>query len=249
LFSTTEGIVFPERKCTHVAIVEPQALIRDALVALLEGAGLATATDSGAPDHILDVTLRPHQPDVVLLDVDPAVGACVGIFHQLPVLAERWRTLVLTAGDDATIDARAVELGAMGIVTRAQPGEVLVKAIRKVDAGELWLDRTRTAGVVSRLARGRSADDDPERTKVEALTRRERQIVDLVSEGLKNKQIANRLSLSEATVRNHLTSVLDKLDLTDRFELAVFAFRRGLVSCPQTPAMLRMCAEWRKGNH
>lgn len=235
-----------EGKVTHVVIVEPQALIRDALVALLEAAGFATATDTGAPDHLLDVTLRPHEPDVILLDVDPAIGAGISIFHQLPVLAERWRTLVLTLPADPALHARVIELGAMGIVTRDQPGEVLVKAIRKVDAGELWLDRTRTAGMVSRLVRGRNAEDDPDLSNVEALTRREREIVDLVSEGLKNRQIADRLSISEATVRNHLTSVLDKLGLNDRFELAVFAYRHGLVACPQTPAMLRMRADWRK---
>jgi DNA-binding NarL/FixJ family response regulator len=238
--------VYGEDRPAHVAIVEPQALIRDALVALLEAAGFVTATDSGSPDHVLDVTLRAHQPDVILLDVDPTFGIGIGIFHQLPVIAERWRTLILTISDDPMMHARAIELGAMGIVTRDQSAEVLVKAIRKVNAGELWLDRTRIAGVVSRLARGRSADDDPDREKVAALTRREREIVNLVSEGLKNKQIGDRLSISEATVRNHLTSVLDKLDLEDRFELAVFAFRRGLVACPQTPAMLRISAEWKK---
>lgn len=232
---------------TTVVIVEPQALIRDALTALLQNAGFVTVTDTGGADHLLEPTISPHQPDVVLLSVDPANGVGASIFHQLPTLTERWRTLVLTVTEDVAMHARAIELGAMGIVTRDQPGEVLIKAIRKVDAGELWLDRTRTAGVISRLARGRNArEDDPDRSKVAALTRREREIVDLVSEGLKNKQIADRLSISEATVRNHLTSVLDKLDLHDRFELAVFAFRHGLVACPQTPAMLRMCADWKK---
>jgi DNA-binding NarL/FixJ family response regulator len=239
--------VSTEGKVTQVVIVEPQALIRDALVALLQSAGFATATDTGAPDHLLAATLSAHQPDVVLVNVAPANGAGFSIFHQLPVVAERWRTLVLTVADDPAMHARAFELGAMGIVTVEQPGEVLVKAIRKVDAGELWLDRTRMAGVVSRLARGRNArDDDPDRSRVGTLTRRERQIVDLVAEGLKNKQIADRLSISEATVRNHLTSVLDKLDLNDRIELAVYAFRHGLVACPQTPAMLRMRDEWTK---
>lgn len=236
-----------EGKVTHVVIVEPQPLIRDALAALLAAAGFSTATDTGGADHLLAATLSEHHPDVVLLNVDPANGAGMNIFQQLTTLTERWRTLVVTVGDDPAMHARAIELGAMGIVTRDQPGETLIKAIRKIDAGELWLDRTRTAGVVSRLARGRTArEDDPDRSKVEALTRREREIVDLVAEGLKNKQIADRLSISEATVRNHLTSVLDKLDLDDRFELAVFAFRHGLVACPQTPAMLRMRAEWRK---
>lgn len=236
-----------EEKVTQVVIVEPQTLRRDALVALLKAAGFGTASDDGAPDHLLTATLLVHQPDVVVVNVDPFNGVAISIFHQLPVVAERWRTLVLTVADDPAMHARAIELGAMGIVTTDQPGDVLVKAIRKVNAGELWLDRTRTAGVVSRLARGRNArDEDPERLKVAALTRREREIVDLVSEGLKNKHIADRLSISEATVRNHLTSVLDKLDLDDRFELAVFAYRHGLVPCPQTAAMLRMRAEWRK---
>lgn len=241
--------MFSEHQGTHVVIVASQALVRDALSALLGAAGFATATDNGAPDHFLDVTLRRHDPDVVLLDIDPAIRASSSILDQLPILAEHWRTLALSAGEDAVMHARAIELGAMGIVTKDQPGEVLIKAIRKVDAGELWLDRARTADVVSRFTRGRNADEDPERAKVEALTRREREIVDLVAEGLRNRQIADRLSISEATVRNHLTSVLAKLDLKDRFELAVFAFRRGLVTCPQTPEMLRMCAEWRKGNH
>jgi DNA-binding NarL/FixJ family response regulator len=236
-----------ESKITQVVIVEPRALVRDALVALLKGAGFGTATDTGEPDHLLQATVPPHQPDVVLLNVDPAHLAYSSLFHQLSALTEHWRTIVLTPPDDPAMHASAIELGAMGIVTTDQPGEVLIKAIRKVNAGELWLDRTRTAGVISRLAHGRHAkDDDPDRAKIETLTRREREIVDLVSEGLKNKQIADRLSISEATVRNHLTSVLDKLDLDDRFELAVFAFRHGLAPYPQTAAALRMRAEWRK---
>jgi two-component system nitrate/nitrite response regulator NarL len=239
--------VSTEGKVTQVVIVEPQALRRDAFVALLRANGFEAASDDGAPDHLLAVTLQQYQPEVVVVNVEPSNKAAISILHQLPVVAERWRTLVLTVPDDPAMHARAIELGAMGVVTTDQPGSVLVKAIKKVNAGELWLDRTRAAGVISRLARGRTArDEDPERAKVAALTRREREIVDLVAEGLKNKQIADRLSISEATVRNHLTSVLDKLDLDDRFELAVFAFRHGLVPCPQTAAMLRMHAEWRR---
>lgn len=79
--------------------------------------------------------------------------------------------------------------------------------------------------------------------KVESLTPRERQILMLVTEGLTNREIAERLFISEATARNHLTSILDKLDVTDRFQLTVYALRHGLVLCPQTPAMLRMAAK------
>ena len=82
------------------------------------------------------------------------------------------------------------------------------------------------------LVKGREPKDR-ELVKIESLTRREREIVALVTEGLRNKQIAERLFISEATVRNHLTSILDKLELGDRFDLAVYAFRRGMVSYPQ----------------
>lgn len=236
-----------EPKPTDVVIVEPQALLRDALVSLLSGAGFVTHGEAGLSPESVESVLRAHHPDVVLLAVDPAVEASVELLHQLAVIASRWRTVVLTVSSHEMLHARAIELGARGVVTRDQPGEVLIKAINKVYAGELWLDRAHTAAVVSRLARGRSAEDDPDRAKVETLTRREREIVDLVAEGLKNRQIAERLFISEATVRNHLTSILDKLDLSDRFQLAVFAFRRGLVPFPQTSAMLRMCEEWKKG--
>jgi DNA-binding NarL/FixJ family response regulator len=134
-----------------------------------------------------------------------------------------------------------IESGAMGVFMKDQTGDVLGRAIRKVHAGELWLDRTRTANVVSRLTGGRR-DEEFESAKVQSLTGREREIVALVADGLTNKRIAERLFISEATARNHLTSILGKLELTDRFQLAVYAYRRGLVLCPQTGAMLRMSA-------
>jgi two-component system nitrate/nitrite response regulator NarL len=233
----------PEPRTIAVVLVEPQALVRDALICLLNAAGLSAVADGSAPN--LDDSIRALDPDVLLVAIDPGVEASIDILHELPVLAEHFRTLVLTMSNDSNMHARAIELGAMGVVTLDQPAEVLIKAIQKVDAGELWLDRARTAGVVTRLARGRGSDD-PDRTRIDALTRREREIVGLVAEGMKNKQIADRLFISEATVRNHLTSILDKLELGNRFELAVYAFRRGLVSCPQTSAMLRLASEWKK---
>lgn len=230
-----------------VVIVEAQTLLRDALVSLLTAAGFEAHAEAGVTAENVDAVMNTYHPDVVVLDVDPTVDSSAELLEQLPLVASRWRTVVLTASDQGAMHARAVELGAMGVVTRDQPGEVLVKAINKVFAGELWLDRAHTAAVVNRFQRSRGVDDDPDRAKVALLTRREREIVNLVAEGLKNRQIAERLLISEATVRNHLTSILDKLDLSDRFQLAVFSFRRGLVQCPQTPAMMRMSAEWKRG--
>ena len=90
---------------------------------------------------------------------------------------------------------------------------MLIKAIGKVHEGEVWLDRTITAAVLARMTRRRH-DGDVEAVKIATLTRREHEIIALVGEGLKNAAIAERLFVSEATVRNHLTSILDKLGLS-----------------------------------
>src|SRR5918993_5583418 len=103
-----------------VVIVEPQTLIRDAIVALLEAAGFVAATDTGSGDDLV-ASVSLHAPDVVLLNVDPAPGVGISLFHHLPTLAERWRTVVLTVDDDPEMHASAIELGAMGIVTTNQP--------------------------------------------------------------------------------------------------------------------------------
>jgi two-component system, NarL family, nitrate/nitrite response regulator NarL len=222
----------------RVALVEPHRLIRDALHALLEQTpGMTVVGEADTVEKLLQV-VENRRPDVVLLVMNGWGEREVTLLEALPGLSERTRALVITADLDPNLHARAIQLGAMGIVLKTQTAPTLVKAVQKVHAGELWLDRSQTADLVNRLTRKRTAED-PEAAKVGTLTAREREIVTLVSEGLKNKDIAERLSISEATARNHLTSILDKLALTNRFQLAVYAFRKGLVACPQTPAMLR----------
>jgi DNA-binding NarL/FixJ family response regulator len=221
-----------------LVLVESQRLIREALQSLLQATGnILVVGEASGPQELLDV-VDAHQPDVVLLSIDGWNERDVALLQELPRLSERVRTLVVMSETDPTLHARAIQLGALGIVLKTQSGQLLMKAVQKVHAGELWLDRAQTADVVNRLTNKRT-DEDPDSTKIASLTPRERQIVTLVSEGLKNKGIAERLFISEATARNHLTSILDKLELSNRFQLAVFAFRKGLVSCPQTPAMLR----------
>jgi len=155
-------------------------------------------------------------------------------------IADRTNVLVMTSESDPALHVEAIELGAHGVILLDAGGDVLLKALAKVCAGELWLNRSGTANLVARLTRRRGVQQDPEMMKIESLTAREREIISLVTEGLTNEGVAAKLFISEATARNHMTSILDKLGLTDRFRLTVYAFRQGLVLCPQTPAMLRM---------
>jgi DNA-binding NarL/FixJ family response regulator len=150
----------------------------------------------------------------------------------------------------------------MGIVRKLEAGDVLVKAIRKVSAGEVWLDGVLMARVLSDLwtarnpngdanghANGNGVSDkerkvaemwkpknagseDYETVKIARLTEREREVVTLIGEGLRNQQIADRLCISVITVRHHLSSVFSKLEVGDRFELAIYAYRYGLAKPP-----------------
>jgi DNA-binding NarL/FixJ family response regulator len=225
----------------RVGIVEGYSLVRQAFRSLLESGGAISVVGDAAGGADVLTMLETHRPEVVLLIMSGNSEREFALLRDLPAIAEYAHALVVTPHLDTALHAEAIELGARGVVLADQPAHTLVKAVLKVSAGEIWLDRAHTAGVVRRLTR-RRPDEDPESAKIDSLTPREKEIVALVTEGLNNKDIAQRLFISEATARNHLTSILDKLDLADRFQLTVYAFRRGLVLCPQTPAMLRVAA-------
>ena len=131
------------------------------------------------------------------------------------------------------MQSAAVHLGAMGLIWKdSQPAE-LWNAIEKVYMGAVWLGRVLIADVLSTMTcRDEPQVTDPEAAKLAALTAREREVVGLVGEGLKNQVIAQRLYISEATVRHHITSIFAKLGVADRFELALYAYRHGLAQLP-----------------
>ena len=119
----------------------------------------------------------------------------------------------------------------MGIVSKGQAADELLKAINKVHAGEVWLNRSLTANLITSIARN---DEQTKRMQAEAaeletLTYREREVATLAGEGLKSKEIGARLFISEITVRHHLTSIFSKLDVSNRLGLILFLYRHKLV--------------------
>ncbi len=219
----------------RVMLVARFPVIRSGLRALIgQHTGFQVVGEAGTTTEAVELAGR-ERPDVVLLDPDSEDVS----LHAVSAVNEACdcRILVFTAETDHRVYARAIELGGAGVVSKDQPAEVLLRAILKIHEGELWLDRARTASVLSHAIRRAR---DPEVLKIESLTRREREIVALVGEGLRNAAIAERLFISEATVRNHLTSILSKLALADRFDLAVYAFRHGLAPSTDAAAARRL---------
>jgi two-component system nitrate/nitrite response regulator NarL len=200
---------------------------------LEDGPGVTIVGEATDHDEVLSVSVDTH-PDLILLDLDAEGASGLDILRDLQAAAPQAHVLVLAGPHDAERHHRAVLLGARGLVCKDQASEVLVRAIAAVHAGEVWLDPALVARVLAMLRWGEACPpQDPEAVKIAMLSAREREVIALIGQGLKNQVIAERLYLSEATVRHHLTAILAKLDLADRLELVVYAYCHGLASSPR----------------
>ena len=213
----------------RILIIDDHAIMRTTLRMFLERqADLMVVGEGASPEEALAAAAREY-PDIILLDLHLGAANDLDLLPQLHAAAPGAQIVVLTGVRDADMHRRAVQLGAMGLVLKEEGAAVLIQAIAKVSAGEIWLNNPLVARVLSEMTRpGPSCGPDPEALKINALTAREREVIALVGEGLKNRLIADRLSISEATVRHHLTSIFAKLGVGDRLELAIYAYRHGL---------------------
>jgi DNA-binding NarL/FixJ family response regulator len=171
------------------------------------------------------------RPDVIILDLVLGEEDGLSFLPELCQASPNSRVLVLTGVQSPDAHRRAIRRGALGIVLKEHAAEQLLKAIMKVHEGEVWIERSMMGSMIQEL--NKPTQVDPEVTKIKSLTDREREVIALVGEGLKNKQVGERLFISETTVTHHLSSVFDKLDVSDRLELIIYAFRHGLAKIPK----------------
>jgi DNA-binding NarL/FixJ family response regulator len=175
-----------------------------------------------------------EQPDVVLLHESAEDSLGLDFISHLVGLTKKPRIILITARCNPGYHLEAVQKGAMGIVVAQNHPEILFKAIEKVHAGEVWLDRALIANfVVTKTHREPPAWVNPQAARIAQLSKREKEIIALVGEGFKNQQIADTLFLSEVTVRHHLTSIFKKLGVCDRLELVIYAYQNSLAQLPE----------------
>jgi two-component system nitrate/nitrite response regulator NarL len=219
----------------RIVLVEDHAVVRAGLRMLIDSyRGLSVVGEAQDGAEAIAVA-KNTAPDLILLDLD--LGGQDGL-ELIPVLlaaSPPTRILVLTGARDDAMCRRAFSLGAKGLVRKDKAASVLTKAIEKVHAGEVWIDRAMMADVIEEIAhgRGRPPRKDPDAERIAALSEREREVIVLLGEGLPNKRIAAGLHVSEVTVRHHLTSIYSKLGVGDRLELLVYAFRHKLATPPE----------------
>ena len=224
-----------EARKIRIVVADDHPIFRDGLCRLLalepDFEVVAQAQDGR---QVLDV-LQQHEPDILLLDLKMPGLDGLATLQRLQTSKHKTRVIVLTASEDKNEFVQAMKLGTSGIVLKQSATDLLSKSIRKVNAGEIWLDSHTTAAVMRQFATG--ADEAPvagappsssrERER-SLLSQREREIVALVAQGFKNKEMAEKMFISEQTVKNHLHNIFDKLGVSDRLELALYAIHNNL---------------------
>jgi DNA-binding NarL/FixJ family response regulator len=197
-------------------LADDHALFRQGLLSLLRlRPDVEVVAEVDKADEILDV-LERSPCDVLLLDLQMDRSA----FADIDTLAERVPVLIVTASERVEDALAAVQAGAKGVVFKRFAVETLMTAARAVIEGHVWLPPEIQAEMTERLRQ----PAEP------ALTRREKEIVRHVAMGLRNAEVADRLGISEVTVKTHVNNIFQKLGLRDRVQLTRHAIRTGIVS-------------------
>jgi len=222
-----------ENNSINIVILDSHALVRAGLRLLIERhPSMKVVGEAGDLPQGLEI-VSSLKPNIILFDLNVSDQANAAIISQILKASEMSRLILVTGTIDPIINQQAVEGGVMGVVFKTQSPEMLLKAIEKVNLGEVWLERSLIANVLSRLSRNsKPQKSDLDSNGINVLSTREKEIVRLIGQGYKNKKISTQLCISETTVRHHLTSIYSKLGVSDRLELLVFAHRYGLVKPP-----------------
>jgi len=217
----------------RILIINDQLVVRDGLRMLIENhPGTRVVAMASTRSEALEIIAR-EPCDLIILDLELGGFSALSFIPQLREAAKNARVLVLTGSRDSETQQRAAQLGAMGVVLKDDAADSLLKAIEKVYSGEAWLDRMTLGSLLWQMSNQDKDLLDPRAKKISSLTERERQVISLIAEGLKNRQIAERLFISPTTVTHHLSSIYSKLGVSDRLELVIYAFANKLAKMPE----------------
>jgi len=219
----------------RVMLVDSHRLVLSGLQRLIDEekphlAVVATATSCASAIELAG----PAAPDVVLLDAALAGEHDATVVPSL-INGRDTRVLILGAAGTGLTHELAILRGACGIVRKEDTPEILIKAIKKVHEGELWLDRSTTGRLFVELSKQKSrSGTGPASQQIESLTSREQEVVRVLvgQPGADNKTLASSLHIGEHTLRNHLSRIYDKLGVPNRVQLYVLAQRRGVHGRP-----------------
>ncbi|MBZ2174095.1 response regulator transcription factor [Schnuerera sp. xch1] len=210
-----------------VMVVDDHILMREGLKQLLElEEDIEVISQAGNGEEALDKILQ-DEPDVILLDINMPQMTGIDVLRRMKDLGLNSKVIMLTIHDDREYLFETMKIGANGYVLKDSDADSLIKAIRNVIKGKTYIQPS----IASMLVDGMNKDDneqDDEVKKIESLTKREYEVLMLIAEGLNNKDIASKLFISEKTVKNHVSSIFKKIEVNDRIQAAIFAFKNNI---------------------
>ncbi len=207
-------------RMTRILIVDDHPLVREGLIVLIsaqpdflvcgEAAGIAEARQ----------VVTATKPDVAIIDLTLSDGSGIDLIKELKASSKGLKLLVLSMHDESLFAERALRAGAVGYVSKHEASRTIVQAVRTILAGKLYLSPNMTELVVQRAF---ISGTDLSRPPVDRLTDREREVFELIGQGLSSRQIAVRLEVSPKTVETHREHIKEKLELTTGAELTRYA--------------------------
>lgn len=211
---------------TKILIANTHKLVREGLQMMLGQEASIQVVGDAANGMQMFTAISDLKPDIVLLDMNmPDMDT----YETLSMLKSKGvKPLVLTTGASEDIILGALKAGAKGYLSESTPFQNLIKAVESVSKGEMWVERK----IVNKVLEGELNGDHPithrhDQTK-EQLTRREKEVLALLKQGYTNKEIAEKLYISEKTVKSHMNNIFRRFNVTGRLQAIVYAIRKGL---------------------
>jgi|ERR1700730_12738664 DNA-binding NarL/FixJ family response regulator len=213
----------------RIVIADAHGIVRYALRSLLVvEEDFEIVGEAGDGPQALDQA-QTLQPDVLLLDQRMPYLDGLSVLRVLRQSNQKTKVIMLTDSEDRNEFVQVMRRGCSGIVSKQTTPQMIIKSIRKVHSGEIWLDSCTTAAVMVQFVlspeiaspKGGPSQEQP------LLSKRELEIAQLVSQGLKNKEMAEKMFITEQTVKNHMHNIFDKLGVSDRLELALYTVSKG----------------------
>lgn len=220
----------PNPQPVRILIADDHLIFREGLRMLLEAEKeFAVVGQAGDGDEATRLALK-LRPDILLLDLAMPRVPGLEALRELAKQSTPMRTILLTASVEPEQIVEALQLGARGVVLKECATELLLKSIRAVVSGDYWVGRGSVPDLVKALSELSMPNTDKKSDQSYGLTSRELQIVESIVAGFTNKDVAQKFSISEQTVKHHLSNIFDKLGVSNRLELALFAVHHNLIA-------------------
>lgn len=208
----------------NIVIADDHAMMREGIKKLLEYDGsIKVVAEAADGSECLSILEKIH-PDILLLDINMPVKNGIEVLQEIRQKDNELKVLILTVHNEVEYLVKAVDIGVNGYILKDSESSELKKTIFAIISGENFIQPDLIPLLNARLIK---RDHDLE--KIDALTKREREVLIQVAKGMFNKEIADSLLISERTVKNHMSSIFRKIDVSDRTQAAVFAIRNNLI--------------------